>query len=220
MRHEEMVAMIDRTVRDRGLNSGLRLLDVVCGRGQLLGRLARPGWRLTGCDSLDLPGAEQDFHYRRVNLDREGLAAFGNASFDIVTCSDVLEHMENPAALLREIARVLTCSGAAIVSIPNSWNILERLRYLRGANLRRLRAGRYATPSGHIAFMTPHILLSLCDRARLHIVAIIWGPAKGHLAFGGYFMRVPPSTLLTYTLYIVLTHSEIARKQPMEQATS
>jgi 2-polyprenyl-3-methyl-5-hydroxy-6-metoxy-1,4-benzoquinol methylase len=206
MRHEEMVAMIDRTVRDRELDPEIRLLDIGCGDGQLLARLTRPGWRLTGCDWLEAPSAQKDFQYHRVDLNREGLATFGEASFDVVTCSDVLEHMENPAAMLREIARVLTGSGAAIVSIPNSWNILERLRYLRSSNFRRYRAERHSAPWGHIAFMTPDILLSLCDRARLHIASVTGGPAKGHLAFGGYFMRVPPSTLLTYNLYIVLTH--------------
>jgi ubiquinone/menaquinone biosynthesis C-methylase UbiE len=40
---------------------------------------------------------------------------FGNASFDLVLCNSVLHHLENPAALLNEIARVAKPDGAILL---------------------------------------------------------------------------------------------------------
>jgi 2-polyprenyl-6-hydroxyphenyl methylase/3-demethylubiquinone-9 3-methyltransferase len=145
--------------------------------------------------------------YRSIDLNRDGLAAYGDKSFDIVLCSDVIEHLESPAMLLREIGRVLRPDGLAIVSFPNSWNILERIRFLFSANFRRFRSERKSGPWGHISFFTTEILESLCDRAGLDIKALRGGSFSGHIALGGYYMKIPASLLLSYNVYAVLQRS-------------
>ena len=45
--------------------------------------------------------------------------AFGNSTFDRVYCTEVLEHVQNPRTVLREMHRVLKEHGVAVVSVPN-----------------------------------------------------------------------------------------------------
>ena len=180
------------------------ILDIGCGRGELLRSLAGGNHRLSGCDWLESLADSRGISYRAIDLNRTGLAGYDDIAFDVVLCSDVIEHLESPAMLLREIARVLRPNGTAIISFPNSWNLLERVRFLFGANFRRFRSERKSGPWGHISFFTPEVLESLCDRAGLRVEALLGGSGTGHMAFGGYYMEVPASLLLSYNAYAVL----------------
>lgn len=105
-----------------------RLIDVGCGQGSLLLELGRalPGAQLTGADvseagrratakrcpnarvlSLDLEGDGFDF-------DHEDLIG----QFDLAVCSEVLEHLEHDRLAAARLARLLTPTGVAIVTVP------------------------------------------------------------------------------------------------------
>lgn len=58
---------------------------------------------------------------------------FADASFDVVTLFDVVEHLpRHPLALLREIRRVLVPAGTLLLSGPNAVSLTKRLRMLAG----------------------------------------------------------------------------------------
>jgi 2-polyprenyl-3-methyl-5-hydroxy-6-metoxy-1,4-benzoquinol methylase len=213
MRHEDVRKLLAHRLAETGAPAaGLRVLDIGCGKGDLLKSLAGRQWQLHGCDWLEALPEAGEIAYRSIDLNRNGLAGYDDASFDVVLCSDVIEHLESPAMLLREAARVLKPGGTALISFPNSWNVLERVRFLLGANLRRFRSERVSGPWGHISFFTPHVLESLCDRAGLEIVSLRGGDGVGHMAFGGRHLRVPPTLLLSYNAYLTLA-------KPMNGAT-
>ena len=46
-------------------------------------------------------------------------APFRDESFDLIICTEVLEHLKNPEEMVSEISRVLTRGGKAIISIPS-----------------------------------------------------------------------------------------------------
>ena len=102
---------------------GKRVLDVGCGAG--VGTRALLAASPASVDAVDVneealeearertPGAS----FQRVDLET-GLRPFGDASFDLVVCMEVLEHVEHQAELIAEIHRVLAPGGLAVVSVP------------------------------------------------------------------------------------------------------
>lgn len=85
-----------------------RVLEVGCGEGEIARRLQARWGEVT---ALDLPDAGLRAEWRRVSgpcflhADAEGLP-FTDGAFDLVVSVEVLEHLRDPAAGLREMARV------------------------------------------------------------------------------------------------------------------
>lgn len=104
----------------RWVPRNVRVLDIGCGFGESLGY-----HRNRGCDAH---GVEADANILRVaarhNLQvKAGLfraADYEPASFDVVTLDQVIEHVADPVAVLRDVAAVLKPGGLAILSTPNA----------------------------------------------------------------------------------------------------
>jgi SAM-dependent methyltransferase len=128
---ERLVVRIGGLLGDR--REGL-WLDVGTGEGRAAARLGGP---LVGVDrdqgSLERAAARLG-RARLVRADARALP-FRAAAFPTVTCLEVLEHLDDPDAALRELARVT--AGRCVVSVP--WEPFFRLGNLgRGRHLRRL----------------------------------------------------------------------------------
>ena len=107
-----------------------RLLDVGCGSGALVAAAAEAGYDAEGHDLGPAVAAAASARWGRPvhtgelgDLDRE-------ASYDVVTLWDTLEHAVRPGALLADVARLLSPGGAVVVLSPNSAGLSARL--LRG----------------------------------------------------------------------------------------
>jgi ubiquinone/menaquinone biosynthesis C-methylase UbiE len=108
-----------------------RALDVGSGTGALIGLLRRalPQLQTHACDYtgelMKVPGQRVDI----ANLSEQPLP-YADATFDLVTCTEVVEHLENYRRILREIFRVTRPGGIAVFSTPNILNLQSRLRFL------------------------------------------------------------------------------------------
>ncbi|MGB2833166.1 MAG: bifunctional 2-polyprenyl-6-hydroxyphenol methylase/3-demethylubiquinol 3-O-methyltransferase UbiG [Methylotenera sp.] len=105
---------------------GKRVLDVGCGGGILAEAMHFKGAEVTGIDlgekALKVAklhqlesGATVDYQYISV----EQLAQQQPASFDVVTCMEMLEHVPDPAAIVKACARLVKPNGSAFFSTIN-----------------------------------------------------------------------------------------------------
>jgi SAM-dependent methyltransferase len=115
-------------LRVHGIEPGIRILDVACGEGRLANLAAAAGMAAFGVDfsasAVRLASHQGGAHF--VVADGERLP-YADCSFDSVTSIGSLEHYEDPAQGLREIARLLTPRGRALVLLPNTFGILHNV---------------------------------------------------------------------------------------------
>ena len=112
--------------------AGSRVLDLGCGNGELLAHLRdRKGCTGYGIEIADAnvqACVQRGIDVIQLNLD-DGLALFGDRSFDVVLQLDTLQHLRNSEKMLRETARV---GRIGIVSFPNFAHWPNRLQVLTG----------------------------------------------------------------------------------------
>ena len=100
--------------------SGQRVVDVGCGGGILAESMARRGAQVLGIDLSTKPLRVAQLHAMEAALNglayqeiaAEALAAESPASFDAVTCMEMLEHVPDPASVVR---------ACAILARPGGW---------------------------------------------------------------------------------------------------
>lgn len=107
--------------------SGKRVLDVGCGGGILSDSMARKGADVLGIDLSTkalkvaqlhaLEAGTQGVTYREVSA--EALAAEQAASFDVVTCMEMLEHVPDPGSVVRACSELVKPGGWVFFSTIN-----------------------------------------------------------------------------------------------------
>ena len=117
-------ALYGRRVRGwlRHLPAQGRAFEVGCGEGWMLRALRDRGWRVVGSErSTD--GARAAVAANGIAMFVGDLTALGAGRFDLVILFQVLEHLSDPFAALRNGARLLAPGGVMVVAVPNaaSW---------------------------------------------------------------------------------------------------
>lgn len=105
-----------------------RLLDVGCATGIFLDGMRRLGWQVQGVEPT---WSAVEYARCRFGLDvfhgRLEEAHFADASFDVITLWDVLEHVHEPRPMLAELVRLLRPGGLLVLSLPNPDSLEARL---------------------------------------------------------------------------------------------
>ena len=97
---------------------GSRVLDLGCGHGVFGATLMKMGCRVTFADEDQwlLPEiSSAPFH--RINLDRDEITALGE--YDLVICSNVLEHLAKPQQFVDSVHKLLAPGGMLYLSWTN-----------------------------------------------------------------------------------------------------
>ncbi|MBV8682589.1 MAG: bifunctional 2-polyprenyl-6-hydroxyphenol methylase/3-demethylubiquinol 3-O-methyltransferase UbiG [Caulobacteraceae bacterium] len=123
---ETALRRLGRDGRERTPFAGLRLLDVGCGGGLLCEPMARLGFQVTGVDASERNIAIARAHAEHTGLQidyrattAEDLLAQGEPSFDVVLNMEVIEHVTEPGAFLRDCARLVERGGVMILATLN-----------------------------------------------------------------------------------------------------
>jgi SAM-dependent methyltransferase len=151
-----------------------RLLDAGCGSGRTLDDLARLG----EAHGIELNPLGVRAARRRGHDVREGPVEslpFEDASFDLVTCLDVIEHTDDDTAALRELRRVTRPGGHAVLTVPAHPRLWSRHDELNG-HRRRYTAGSLRAAAGragwevlrmtgfNVAYLAPAALVRVARR--------------------------------------------------------
>ena len=148
---------------------GSRVLDLGCGDGSMLDYLQRSrgcsGYGIEIADANVLACVRRGVNVIQLNLD-EGLAMFGDNSFDVVLQIDTLQHLRNAEVMLRETARV---GRLGIVAFPNFAHWPNRLSVLGGRMpvTRRLPYQWYDTPNIRVGTYKDFEVLALKNQLRM-----------------------------------------------------
>ena len=97
-----------------------RVLDIGCATGALLAELRERGWECTG---VEISGPQAEYARLNKNLDIKNKALeenhFSDCSFEIVIASHLIEHLNDPAAFVNEVKRIIIPGGWFILTTPN-----------------------------------------------------------------------------------------------------
>lgn len=119
-------------IDDRSALSGQRVVDIGCGGGLLTESMAQKGAIVTGIDMSTGPLGVARLHAKETGLDVEYLHSTAEAlavqrpqQFDVVTCLELLEHVPDPAAVVRAAADLVKPGGhvyfSTINRTPKAW---------------------------------------------------------------------------------------------------
>jgi SAM-dependent methyltransferase len=170
--------IVRQEVERLDLPEGARILDAGCGSGRVLDELARFGDAV----GVDLSQSAVSAAWSRghsVAKARVEELPFADATFDLVTCLDVIEHTADDLAALRELVRVTRPGGYLLLTVPayqSLWSAHdvrnEHYRRYRRRGLRQVagRAGWQLMRDTHFnsLLLPPAALMRLANRLRRH----------------------------------------------------
>ena len=148
-----------------------KVLDLSCGEGEILETLAKRGCIVEGThyriDDYIINKIPKNIKiHNDINLDKT--LPFNDETYDLVICTEVLEHLTTHFIIISEVGRILKPGGYFIFSSPNIYRLHSRLKFfLTGTHkLIRRRVGwdlkrddLYAYHINPIDFPTLHTLL-------------------------------------------------------------
>jgi SAM-dependent methyltransferase len=153
--------LIDRIEQAMPTDVPRRMLDYGCGGGGFVRQAAARGWDARGYEP-DPRGADA---CRRAGLEFAGsLDDLPPATFGVVTLHHVFEHLENPAAALAEVRRLLAPGGMVFIEVPNVGSLRARLSWPFLSRRFGVDERHRAFPI-HLSYFSPRTLGGLLRRA-------------------------------------------------------
>ena len=146
------------------------VLDIAAGTGALAARLRDAGYAVVANDVERSQFAAPDIECLSVDLDRPGFSASLRGPYDAVVAVEIIEHLESPAAFVRECAGLLTGQGKLFVSTPNVESAFVRVQFLRTGRLRWFAPESTLGSEGHLTPIFPWFLALFARRANLRVL--------------------------------------------------
>jgi SAM-dependent methyltransferase len=208
--------------------SGVRMLDAGTGRGDIALHCARlfPGWDIHGVDLDDdrverCRVAASALHLTNASFSRDNLLNLrAQSEFDLITSTDVLEHIEDDRGALANLARALRPGGYLLLTFPS----VPQRRHLRLVAWRERRIGFTPADIGHVrSGYSPAMINGLAREVGLKPVRTRWtyGPF-GNFAHDIFFVlgdSKPNPLVFTAALPFLLFLSFLELRTPIRQGS-
>lgn len=150
--------------------AGKRAIDIGCGAGLVAEPLARLGADVTAIDAAEENVVAAIEHATLSGLDIDyrvgGPAAAAGDLFDLITCLEVIEHVDDPAGFVAALAGLLAPGGLMILSTPNRTTLSKITIVGLGETVGGIPPGTHDWN----AFLTPEDLTALIEGAGLRVV--------------------------------------------------
>ena len=156
-----------------------RLLDVGCALGDFLLEAKEAGWDVEGVEISSYAAQRARERGLRVSAGRLEDLALPEASFDVITLYDSIEHVIDPIATLIAVRRLLVPGGIVHIVTPNVGGLQARLLG---------RAWYHFKPGEHLFYFSPRTLREACESARLEWRG--WQRSASYLTFTYVFNRL------------------------------
>jgi SAM-dependent methyltransferase len=156
-----------------------KLLDVGCALGDFLLEARAAGWDAEGVEVSAFAAQRARERGLRVTTGRLEDLDLPQASFDVITLYDAIEHMTDPVSTLAAVRRLLVPGGIVHLVTPNVGGLQARL------------LGRHwyhYKPGEHLYYFAPRTLRSTVERAGL--VWRGWARSASYLTFTYVFSRL------------------------------
>jgi 2-polyprenyl-6-hydroxyphenyl methylase/3-demethylubiquinone-9 3-methyltransferase len=164
---------------------GKTALDVGCGAGLLTEPLARLGAVVAGIDASPEVIAVARDHAGASGLDidyRAGDVQQLEGQFDLITAMEVIEHVADPGAFVKALAKRLAANGLLVMSTPNATAWSKLMMIVIGEGVGQIPKGTHDFDK----FITPErlkLLLADAGVKCLDVEGIAWSPTRGlHLS--------------------------------------
>lgn len=157
-------------------------VDVGCGAGLLTEPLARLGAAMTGVDAAAENIGAAQAHAAASGLDIDyiagGIEDLTGRKFDLVVSMEVIEHVSDPAAFVRGLARALAPGGLMVLSTPNRTPLSKLAMITVGEGTGMIPKGTHDWSR----FLNPEELEALLSEAGLRMIdrsGLSFSPARG-----------------------------------------
>jgi 2-polyprenyl-3-methyl-5-hydroxy-6-metoxy-1,4-benzoquinol methylase len=160
--------------------AGGTLLDVGCGTGALWAHLRPRFGRYVGVDAVRYDGFPADGEWVAAELDAGGVP-LPDGCADAVAAVETIEHLENPRAFIRTLARLARPGGWVFVTTPNQLSLLSRATLLARGEHNAFRDTSYPA---HITALLEVDLRRIAAECGLRDVAVRYS-GSGRMALTG-----------------------------------
>lgn len=157
----------------------VKVLDVGCGVGTLALYLGSKGAKVDGIDispraiAIASDAAKSSGLAKNVKFKKELLKFSKQGKYDLVICSEVIEHIPNDENFLRDLISQLKPNGVLLLTTPSSQNILTKIGFYN----------KFDAEVGHLRRYTHTSIQQLFhnQRADLLYLAEVEGPLRNIL---------------------------------------
>ena len=124
--------ILQEYLRCTNINKDSHVLDAACGIGNNLNTIKHFSKNITAFDISDIPLKYAKQRHKNVNFFKSNLEEITTQSdmFDIVICTEAMEHCKSPEKAVHELYRVLKPGGYLILSTQNHMNASALVKFI------------------------------------------------------------------------------------------
>ena len=131
--NETMTEHLHRYALAMEFIAGKKVLDIACGEGYGTNLMAKKALHVTGIDidNASIENAKKKYTAGNIVFTTSSVLKIPatNNSFDVITCFETLEHINEQKEMLIELKRVLSPSGILLISTPDKKNYSDKAGY-------------------------------------------------------------------------------------------